>query len=261
MAKPTLVLVPGSFAVPANYTSITDVLKAEGHDVQAVHLPSVGPAPNQPGPNPPPSMYDDAAYIASHVEKLADEGRDVILLPHSYGGVPTTQSTKGLTKAEREAQGKQGGIVELAYFTVVIPEVEGNCAGVLADVPPESKLEIAMDEGWLYHDNPEATAKVIAQNTSLEEGTQVVKNFPRHSAQTFADPLTHAGWRGVTVSYLLCQQDLCVPPDVQRAEIAMIEKDTGKKVLVTEQPLDHMPPVTNPEPVIEWVRSIFRRYE
>ena len=78
-------------------------------------------------------------------EKLADEGKNVILLAHSYGGVPVTESTKGLRKEERQAQGKKGGVVSLAYMTALVPAVGTSAAGVLADVQDDNRFDLKID--------------------------------------------------------------------------------------------------------------------
>ena len=87
-------------------------------------------------------MYDDADYIAKEVGKLADEGKDVIVVPHSYGGVPTSQSTKGLGKEEREKAGKKGGIVNIAYMTCLVPAVGKSAMDVLLTVPAEQRIDL-----------------------------------------------------------------------------------------------------------------------
>lgn len=90
-------------------------------------------------------MYEDAALIAKEVEKLADEGKDVILIPHSYGGVPTTQSTKGLSKSERQKEGKKGGVVRIAYMTALVPAVGATGMSVLANAPEENRIDFKID--------------------------------------------------------------------------------------------------------------------
>ena len=90
-------------------------------------------------------MYADAAFIAQEIEKLADEGKDVILIGHSYGGVPLSESTKGLGKEEREKEGKKGGVVRLGYLTALVPPVGTSAGGVLAGVPEELRLNLQMD--------------------------------------------------------------------------------------------------------------------
>lgn len=123
MSKPTILFVTGSFAPVEFYTNIVDLITSAGHTIQIVKLPSIT---KKPGPLP--TMYDDAAHIAALATELADQGKDIILMAHSYGGTPASQAMKGLSKSERAKAGKKGGVVRLAYMTAVAP-AEGVAAG------------------------------------------------------------------------------------------------------------------------------------
>ena len=147
--KPSILLVPGSFALPEFYDPVFELVRAKGYDIRGLHKPSVGLAAGQSRPGPLPTMYDDAAYIAKEAENLVDEGKDVILVPHSYGGVPTSQSTKGLSKKERQEAGKPGGIVNIAYLTCLTPALGQTAADVLATVPPEGRINLTVKVGSL----------------------------------------------------------------------------------------------------------------
>lgn len=138
-----MLIIPGASALPLFYFPVIESVRAHGFDIRALHIPSVGiPGPRE---GAPPTMYDDAAFIATHVKSLADAGNDVILITHSYGGVPATQSVQGLSKKEREAQGLQGGIIGIAYMTSLVPNIGEPAASVQAPMPEESKVPTAMD--------------------------------------------------------------------------------------------------------------------
>ena len=77
--------------------------------------------------------------------KLVDEGKDVVMIAHSYGGSPMSQCTKGLSKTEREAEGKEGGIVRLAYMTALVPGLGMTSAEIMAAVPEDKKLALQPD--------------------------------------------------------------------------------------------------------------------
>lgn len=140
MSKPSILIVPGSFALPEFYDEVVTPMAAKGYAIKAIHLPSVG-LKTGPREGEPPTMYDDAAFIAKEVTKLADEGKDVVLIAHSYGGAPTTESTKGLGKAERQKAGKKGGIVRLAYLTALVPDVGQPAGAILAEVRKENRTD------------------------------------------------------------------------------------------------------------------------
>lgn len=48
-------------------------------------------------------------------------------------GVPATESLKGVTKKEREQQGKAGGVVRIGYLTALVPRLGETAFQVLGD--------------------------------------------------------------------------------------------------------------------------------
>lgn len=112
----------------------------------------------------------------------------------------------------------------------------------------------------MVHDPPEPSAKLTFSDLPLEEGVEWIKKFPQHSAISFVNPLTHAGYKDIPVSYLLCEKDLVIPPDVQKAGIEMIEKESGRKVDVTAIPRDHVPNARYPEEVADWILKVAGKY-
>jgi len=257
MSKPSILLIPGSFSLPEFYDTVVDPVAAKGYEIKALHLPSVG---SKPGPTEkePPSMYEDAALIAAEVTKLADLGKDVILIAHSYGGVPATESVKGLGKEERQKEGKKGGIVRLAYLTAIVPPVGSPSADVLSgnsELPNQNPLSVD-DKGWLFPGDISIWAVNTFSDLPKEEGEAWIRRFPRHSSVSFATPLTYAGYNDVPVSYLFCEEDVIIPPKNQRDGIDLIERESGNKVDVTSIKTGHVPIVSAPQEVIDWILDI-----
>ncbi|KAI1144483.1 alpha/beta-hydrolase [Hypoxylon sp. FL0543] len=254
MSKPSILLVPGSFSLPELYDNVLKAVTDKGYEIKALHYPTVG---LKAGPRPEelPSMYDDAAFIAKEVASLADEGKDVVLIAHSYGGIPATQSTKGLTKAERQEQGKKGGIVRLAYMTALVPALGESSVNLLEKHPAENRVETGVDDkGWLYiADIPAAGLVTISDLPDKAEREAWVEKFQTQSSVSFSNELTHAGYKDVPVSYLFCEDDLCVTPQVQKEAIETIERESRRKVDVTSIKAGHCPSVTVPEKVVEWI--------
>ncbi|KAH8587120.1 Alpha/beta hydrolase fold-1 [Bisporella sp. PMI_857] len=262
MTKPSILFVPGSFSLPTFYDDLAGSIRSSGYEITIPHLPSVGLAADQGAPRQPATMYEDAALIAEKVEELADQGKDVILAAHSYGGVPMTESTKGLSKEERSKAGKKGGIVRLAYMTALVPAVGDAAAAVLAVVPVDNMIDFKIDEqGWMYYDDFSKAAQIVFSDMPASEGLALIKRFPRHSAVSFAGELTHAGYKDIPVSYLLCEEDLCVVPEVQRDGIAKIEAASGKKVDITGIKAGHAPSHSATEKVVGWFLNVAKKVE
>ena len=133
--KPIVVLIPGSFLHSSHYTPTLQPLIDAGLSIHVLNPPCY----YAKKPGPPPTMYDDASFIANFVEGLADKGEEVVIVSHSYGGTPASEAVKGLTVAERRKKGKEGGVVRLAFVTAVVPKVGGGLADTMGvvEVPME----------------------------------------------------------------------------------------------------------------------------
>lgn len=68
-------------------------------------------------------MQDNAAFVSSVVAKLADAGKSILMVTHPYGGIPGTEGSKFLSKKERIAAGKPGGVVRVLYVTSLVARV------------------------------------------------------------------------------------------------------------------------------------------
>lgn len=130
MSHPTLVIIPGSFSPPALYDNLAQNLRSLGFETILEGLQSA----IRKEPLPSSGMYDDAAHFHTVISKLADQGKDIILVPHSYGGVVANESAKGLLKVDREKAGKTGGIIAIVNITTVTPAVGESTYDEAADL-------------------------------------------------------------------------------------------------------------------------------
>ncbi|KAI8714875.1 AB hydrolase-1 domain-containing protein [Fusarium sp. LHS14.1] len=256
MTRPSLLIVPGASGLPEFYDPFIEAVTEKGYDIKALHIPSVGLATGA-REGPLPTMYDDAEFVAKHVRELADLGHDVILITHSYGGTPATESVKGITKKERQKQGLKGGIIGIAYMTSLVPNIGGSAGGVKAAFPDEEKVPMAIDEnGWFYYPDIPKLAELSFSNMPKDEGEFWAAKLVKHSSTSFANLLTYAGFKDVPVSYLLCENDRAISPLVQRAGIEMIEKESGNKVDVKSIAGDHVAPLSSKTEVVDWIVGV-----
>lgn len=67
------------------------------------------------------TVADDAAYIQKrYLDDLISQGKEVVVVMHSYGGIPGTESVKGRTRRDMTAQAKKGGVVALIYMAAFL---------------------------------------------------------------------------------------------------------------------------------------------
>ncbi len=128
------VLVPGSFSPPSFFDIVILFLNAKGYEAFTVPLESAGERPSLG----PATMADDAASIRATILPLVNARKDVVIGMNSYGGIPGTESTKGLSKADRKKEGKIGGVVGLVYIAAFMVTSGTSLSGLFGDNKPDS---------------------------------------------------------------------------------------------------------------------------
>lgn len=137
VVKPTIVLIHGAWHTPHCWFLVTSQLKEYGYSFQAIQLPSVGG-------DLATTVEDDAAHIRKTTSELAAAGKDIILVLHSYGGIPGTESAKDLLKKDREAEHKSGGIISIVYITAFLLPLGASLGSFLGDMPPWVVFEVSL---------------------------------------------------------------------------------------------------------------------
>jgi pimeloyl-ACP methyl ester carboxylesterase len=79
---------------------------------------------------------------------------------------------------------------------------------------------------------------------------------PRHSALSFASPLSYVAYKDMPSSYILTERDGIIPPAVQEMYIDNIKTLTGKPVDVHKLDTNHAPNLTAPEDLAKVIVEI-----
>ncbi|KAF2165284.1 hypothetical protein M409DRAFT_55707 [Zasmidium cellare ATCC 36951] len=154
MAKPTIILVPGAWhKALESFHLLTTLLGNHGYVVEAVPLASVGQSLPRLG------FEEDVKNVATVIEKHADQGSDIVVLFHSYGGVPGSSACRHLLKSDRSAVGKAGGITHVVYCAAFAIE-EGRC---LMDGMGGQPLP-----WWVFDESEESMMPEDPENTFLQ---------------------------------------------------------------------------------------------
>jgi hypothetical protein len=120
-SKPTVILVPGGWHVPHHCHTLIKVLQRKGYRAFAVHHATT--RNNAPWPN---SYHYDEAIVTSALLAESNEGHDILLLMHSYGGFPGSAACRGLLKEQRKLNGEKGGVIGTVYMASFAMN-EGQC--------------------------------------------------------------------------------------------------------------------------------------
>ena len=130
--KPTVVWVPGLLHTPEHFQPIISALAEVSIPSLAFSLPSVGAGA------PTHAPYDDLKQLQTMLEGLVDQGKEVLLISHSYGGVPACQAIRGLQRSERARNGQPGGIIRIVFMgAFVLKEGESTWTFTNGHQPPE----------------------------------------------------------------------------------------------------------------------------
>ncbi|EKG13822.1 hypothetical protein MPH_09003 [Macrophomina phaseolina MS6] len=128
-------IIPGSFTLERFYVPLRNAVIAAGYEASITPLLSAGKRDGQPAA----TMEEDAQHIRKANEALLEQGKDIVLVMHSYGGIPGTQSVEGLLKSEREKTGQAGGVARLVYLTALAPEPGRSLNDVMAPLMEKYK--------------------------------------------------------------------------------------------------------------------------
>src|SRR5689334_13551646 len=115
--KPTIVIVHGAWHQPLHYLKLHDLLQARGHAVRIPVLVTSGQQISVPNK----SISDDVSVIQHVLQEEFTKGNEVVLVCHSYGGLPGTASAFGQSIEERQANGAAGGVRAVVYIAAFAP--------------------------------------------------------------------------------------------------------------------------------------------
>jgi pimeloyl-ACP methyl ester carboxylesterase len=162
-----------------------DRLIAElGGDVHTVDLPSSGSTAG---------VHDDAEVVKAQLKAIDGP---VVVLAHSYGGVPVTQALADAPNVEH--------VVFLAAYQLD----EGESVFGIHGAPTPDDLDTSMppDAG--------ARTKYYADVPEADAAAAIARLRPQ-SIRSGIERITSAGWRTVPSTYIVCEQDQALPPALQ----------------------------------------------
>ena len=117
-SRPVIIVVPGASQSPSHYAYLIHLLQSQGWPTQSALLPSTGTYGKDS------TAENDAEFIRTHMllPVLDFEKHNVILLLHSYSGMPGSAAALGLGKAERASKGKSTAVLGQIFVSAMIPK-------------------------------------------------------------------------------------------------------------------------------------------
>ena len=256
--QPTIIFVPGAWHAVETWSRLTTLLeKQHQYKCISLSLPSTKS-------DPAATLKDDIDATRNLIQAETTHGHDVVVVMHSYGGIPGQSAIKGFTppKSHDTSVGstttsKSGhvlGLIIIASGFVVPAKSFLDAMG--GTPPPTWKLNyytgfadiVGDPREMFYHDLPE------------KEGKEWAGKLTKHSLKTLTEggEHTYAGWMDVPAWYIATTQDKSLPIEAQRMFVQMA-KDAGGDVTLREIESSHSPMLSRHEEttaiIVEAVKS------
>ncbi|CAI7574400.1 unnamed protein product [Penicillium pancosmium] len=215
MSNKTFVFSLGAWVVPSVFDATRSYLESLGFSSACPAHPSIGAEP------PSMTLEDDTESLRSVLTAYVDEGRDVIVVAHSYGGVVASSAVEGLSKTARTEAGMLGGNY-MPWMKVEGDYVHADGAG---------------DVGW--------------QDIPLESQEKWNSLILHTSRQVFSGESAFEPWKDIPCAYILCENDRALPPPFQELFASKVAGPANTYRL----PSSHSPFLSMPDRLAETLRK------
>lgn len=147
---PAILLVHGAWHGAWCWDAVRDILESRGRTVHTIDLPTVH-APNKAELD----LADDARAVRAAVDAIAGP---VVVVAHSYGGVPTTQGLAGASN-----------VAHIVYIAAFALDAGESLLGAVGGVPPT----------WWMVDGPLTTAGCSSTTSPTRSRTPTPPDWSR----------------------------------------------------------------------------------
>ncbi|KXJ91199.1 Alpha/beta hydrolase fold-1 [Microdochium bolleyi] len=250
--RPAVLVVHGSWHRPCHYELLSCRLRKLGFETACPALPSIGK--DRLGK----TWQDDVQCIRDVALRLFAKNKQVLLLAHSYGGIPASIATEGLTRPERAAAGLPGGFCHVAYMSAFALPASGlSLLSAIGGSFPD----------WMEYGEVGGTAK--DRSTSIKQtARQLLYNgVPDERADWAMSKLVPQSQLAVELpvpfaatdvivpkTFVVCEQDLAMSVEVQEMIVAAVPGMRSERISA-----GHSPFLSHPYALAQVVATIARR--
>ncbi|MFI7617633.1 alpha/beta hydrolase [Nonomuraea terrae] len=218
----TVMIVHGAWHRPSHWEKLETELHALGYGTHAPALPSAGERPTG-------GMHDDAAVVA---KELASIEGPVVLLGHSYGGIPITEAAAGARNVER-----------LIYLCAWMPDEGQSLFDLEGSATPDDVSGLlpllSRPRTSFYGDMPDLEAE------------QAMSMLVEQTLRSFAEKVGAVAWRDIASTYIVAEQDQAIP-------LALQEKMAAQAAEIRRLTSGHSPFLSQPRVLAALIDEIVR---
>ncbi|KAH7370556.1 Alpha/beta hydrolase fold-1 [Rhexocercosporidium sp. MPI-PUGE-AT-0058] len=242
-SKPTIVIAPGAWQLPVGFSGFVSLLRGAGYATELVGYPSVGGTGS-----PLPGLAEDVAATRAALKKVLDEGKQALLLCHSYGGVVGSCAVEGYSSIKREKEGKKGGVKLVVYMSAFMIPKGKSLLDMLGGQPlPWMDVQGEKTVGV------KSMMKEVAFNDMSDEKAAIYMEQMSHSSTSvFATPSTFEPWANdVDCAYIFCTEDNALPLPIQQ----QMAQQLGPEPVTWSLKAGHCPFMSIPDQLLEVVKK------
>lgn len=189
------------------------------------------------------SLKDDADVVEATIRRLVDEGRIVIIVMHSYGGLVGGEAvSEDLTLKSRQTRGLPGGVAHLFYCAAFVMPKGQSIASAVGDSPDhdrwDGRFKMRDPQSTMYNDLPAEAAAYWAERV-IPQSSGVMGTTIERCAYTY-----------VPSTYVACNGDRALPPQVQEMFAQLAGATSVHKIEA-----GHSPMLSKPEEVMALIEE------
>ncbi|CAJ2509004.1 Uu.00g140300.m01.CDS01 [Anthostomella pinea] len=218
ISSPVILVIGGAWHEPLCYGLLMTQIEALGYECLVPRLPTVCGIRGL-------TWEADVAMIHELVLPLFEQGKEVVICGHSYGGIPACAATEGLSVGDRLKAGQRGGFRAIIYMAGFAVPMKGmdlveTLGGVLPDwMSPELPLRKGNS---LSRVKPEAKS-IFYNDLPHEDAQEWYDRLVTHSQDAVEAPVQYVA-ADLTMPryYLICELDRAILVVLQEQLVASI---------------------------------------
>lgn len=242
LIKPAILLAQGSFQLPEAYAKLVTALRTHGFEVAQPRLPSLSDHNSLDFAKR--DLTDDSRAIEAEAKRLVvNEGKNVMLVMHSYGGlIGSNAISKELSLQSRRQSGLPGGVFRLFYFAAFVLDEGKSVLGTFGespnnDIKPNGRYTMKETASTIYQDLPPEEAQYWASKTIDQS----------YAVQTTA--ITRTAYKYIPSTYIVTGDDHAVPLQYQE----MFAAAAGAEVKKIQS--GHSPQLSKPDELADLIEA------
>ncbi|KAL8831341.1 MAG: hypothetical protein Q9170_005334 [Blastenia crenularia] len=249
-SNPTILVIHGGYFLPPAWATFLSSLKAAGFEAECPRLPTCGD--DRP---PTKTIHDDVKVIHDAAIQLASAGKKIIVLAHSYGGIPASEAITRSLYASQSDNG--GGVIHIIYLSAWLIPKSSSLEEVIEKYGFQSHVDVGFNEdSTAYAKNAPASFYSDVQPRSRAE--ELAKHNVTHNWTAVGGSVEGVPWMDLPTTYVHCEKDEAILVNLQRSMVEDAREAMGGKGSLTTETLDsgHCPFLSMPDEVVALVAKV-----